>query len=75
VCRVGHTVLVVVDLPDLLCASLHHDWDLIHAVGPAINEPSHPLIVGGHGERLGLLAAALKSGCGISESVCGTLLE
>src|SRR5919112_2909828 len=46
--RMGHAFLIVVDLPDLLCAPLNHDGELVHLVGLSVDEPLHSPIVGGH---------------------------
>src|SRR5215212_10707132 len=46
--RMGHAFLIVMNLPDLLCASLHHDGELVHLVGLSVDEPLHSPIVSGH---------------------------
>jgi hypothetical protein len=51
--RMRHAFLIVVDLPDLLCASLHHEGELVHLVGLAVDEPLHSPIVGGHRDSYG----------------------
>src|ERR671920_2315673 len=51
--RMGHAFLIVVDLPDLLCAPLNHDGELVHLVGLSVDEPLHSPIVGGHRDSYG----------------------
>src|SRR5919112_1374044 len=51
--RMRHAFLIVMNLPDLLCAPLNHDGKLVHLVGLSVDEPLHSPIVGGHRDSYG----------------------